>query len=114
MELSKSCIFCKIIVKEIPATIIAESDDILVIKDINPKAPIHYLIIPKKHITDITELHADDRGLAGDMLLMAKELSKSLSGSKAFKLLVNNGADAGQCVFHLHFHFLAGKKMADF
>ena len=109
-----SCIFCKIIAKQIPATLIAENDQLIVIKDINPKAPIHYLIIPKKHLADVTEFQSDDVSLAGAMLLMAKELSFQLSGSKAFKLIVNNGADVGQSVFHCHMHFLAGKKMADF
>lgn len=109
-----SCIFCKIITQQIPATVIAENDQIIVIKDINPKAPIHYLIIPKKHLSDITEFQPDDQNLAGAMLLMAKKLSEQLSGSKAFKLIINNGADVGQSVFHSHMHFLAGKKMSDF
>lgn len=112
--MSNSCIFCKVIAKQIPSTFIAENDQLIVIKDINPKAPIHYLIIPKKHLSDITEFHAEDISLAGSMLMMAKELAAQLGGSKAFKLLVNNGADAGQMVFHSHMHFLAGKKMADF
>ena len=109
-----SCIFCKIIAKQIPSTIITENDQVIVIKDIYPKAPIHYLIIPKKHIVDIAAFEAGDADLAASMLMMAKELTIMLDGSKAFKLLVNNGADAGQMVFHSHMHFLAGKKMADF
>ncbi len=109
-----SCIFCKIIARELPATIIAENQEIIVIKDINPKAPIHYLILPKRHIADITEFQDSDTNLAGQMLLMAKQLAKGLSGSQSFKLLVNNGADAGQVVFHSHIHFLAGKKFAEF
>ncbi len=112
--MSLSCIFCKIIAREVPSTIIAETDDIIVIKDINPKAPIHYLIIPKKHMADLTKFEQTDAPLAGHMLLMAKQLSQGLSGSQDFKLMVNNGADAGQIVFHAHIHFLAGKKMADF
>lgn len=112
--MQNSCIFCKIIAKQIPSTVIAETDDIIVIKDINPKAPVHYLIIPKKHIKDLTELELQDVELAGNMVLMAKQLSQELSGPQAFRLIVNNGADAGQCVFHAHVHFLAGKKMAEF
>jgi histidine triad (HIT) family protein len=109
-----NCIFCKIVAKQVPSSIIAETDDVLVIKDINPKAPIHYLIIPKKHIADLTGLEAGDVALAGQMLLMAKQLAQDLSGSKGFKLLVNNGPDAGQVVFHSHIHFLSGKKFAEF
>lgn len=108
------CIFCKIIAKEIPTTVIAENEQIIVIKDINPKAPIHYLIIPKKHVADITGFNDADIALAGQMVMMAKQLAQDLPGSKAFKLVVNNGADAGQCVFHVHFHLLSGRKMADF
>jgi len=116
-----SCIFCKIIAKEIPATMIAENEQIIVIKDINPKAPIHYLIIPKKHAADIAGFDDSDTQLAGQMIMMAKQLAQQLPGSQAFRLLVNNGADAGQCVFHVHFHFLSGPStglrmtgMADF
>ncbi len=104
----QSCIFCKIIAKQLPSTVIAENDNILVIKDINPKAPIHYLIIPKKHVADITGFEDSDTNLAGQMVLMAKQLAKQLAGSQSFKLLVNNGSDAGQIVFHAHFHFLSG------
>lgn len=106
---SHNCIFCKIIAKELPSKIIAETKDIIVIDNIAPKTPIHYLIIPKKHISDITALQLEDVTLAGEMVLMAKQLAAQLPGSQAFRLSVNNGSDAGQSVFHLHLHFLAGK-----
>ncbi len=108
-----ACIFCKIIAQEIPSTVIAENDSILVIKDINPKAPIHYLIIPKKHIADVASFTVQDEAIAGKILLMAQELSTTLSGSKSFKLIANTGAEVGQSVFHVHFHFLSGAKMAE-
>jgi len=111
---NKGCIFCKIAAKELPSKVIAENEDIIVIQDIHPKAPVHYLIIPKKHIKNIQEMEYPDAICIGQMMLMAKELSENLSGSKAFRLIMNNGADAGQSVFHLHCHFLSGRRMTDF
>jgi len=109
-----TCIFCKIIAKELPAQVIAENNDILVVKDITPKAPIHYLIIPKKHIADVQSLQNADVELAGNILLMAKQLSQTLSAPGAFRLIMNNGAAVGQSVFHIHCHFIAGRNMTDF
>ena len=106
-----SCIFCRIIAKELPATVIHETEEILVIKDINPKASIHYLIIPKMHIASISELHPNNEELAGKLLLTAKQLGSTLQGPQAFRLIINNGSEAGQIVFHLHIHFLAGKQL---
>jgi histidine triad (HIT) family protein len=111
---AQNCVFCKILAGQLPAKVIAQTDDIIVIDNIAPKAAIHYLIIPKKHVSDITALAQEDVTLAGDMLLMAKQLSSNLSGSQAFRLIVNNGSDVGQSVFHLHFHFLAGQRFFDF
>lgn len=111
---TSNCIFCKIINKEIPAAIVAENDSILVIQDRAPKAPVHNLIIPKQHVENIKTLQVDDAHITAQMMLMAKELSTRLSGSADFRLIMNNGAEAGQSVFHLHCHFLSGKKMLDF
>jgi len=110
-----ACIFCKIIARELPAKVIFENNNVMVIQDIAPKAPVHYLIFPKTHIKDLQSLNFDMENLIpGLMLFTAQELSKNLSGNKAFRLIFNNGADAGQSVFHLHAHFLSGKKMLDF
>ncbi len=108
-----SCIFCSIVAKTIPAQLIAENDQCIVIKDIHPKAPVHYLIISKKHITCLQEMNSEDAPVAAD-LLMAQQLSQTLPQPQAFRLLMNNGADAGQSVHHIHLHFLSGKKLTDF
>jgi histidine triad (HIT) family protein len=110
----QNCVFCKILAGQLPSKVIKQTSDIVVIDNIAPKAAIHYLIIPKKHVSDITALHQEDVTLAGEMVLMAKALAADLSGSQAFRLIVNNGADVGQSVFHLHFHFLAGQKFLDY
>ncbi|OQA35785.1 MAG: HIT-like protein [Candidatus Dependentiae bacterium ADurb.Bin331] len=106
---SSSCIFCKIISHQIPAKLIDETNNLIVIADIAPKASIHYLIIPKKHVADIQSLTGADAVLAGEMIMMAQKLSQQLMVPNAFKLVINSGAAAGQHVFHLHMHFLSGK-----
>jgi diadenosine tetraphosphate (Ap4A) HIT family hydrolase len=107
------CIFCKIIRRELPATVIAENEHILVIQDIAPKAPLHYLIIPKKHIADVRTLTDQDKEIAARIFYTAQELSQKLPGSGAFRLVLNNGKEVGQRVFHIHAHMLAGKAMTD-
>lgn len=106
------CIFCKIIAKEIPSTIIRENDSAIIIKDINPKAPIHYLIIPKMHFPNLMTLQEKDISIMDNLFLMIKNLANELS-LPAFRIVINNGKDAGQCVFHFHMHLLSGKKMVD-
>ncbi len=108
MAVNFDCIFCKIIANQISSKKIQETDDLIVIADIAPKAPVHYLIIPKKHIKNIQSCTDADQAMLGKILLMAKTLSQNLSGNQEFKLVVNNGASVGQSVFHIHVHFLAG------
>lgn len=108
------CIFCKIITKEVPAQFVKEKGNLIVIKDRSPQAPIHYLIIPKKHIQDIQALSSMDTIYTSAMIATAQELSKELPGSGDFRLVVNSGKDAGQRVFHLHMHFLAGSQFTDY
>lgn len=109
--MNQDCIFCKIIANQIPSKRIQETDEIIVIADIAPQAPVHYLIIPKKHIKNIQSCADIDQALLGKILLMVKKLSQELSGNQEFKLIANNGASMGQSVFHIHFHFLAGKNL---
>lgn len=104
----KNCLFCKIANREIPADIIYQDDRFIVFKDINPKAPVHYLIIPKKHIKSVNHLKSEDRELAGELLLIAKKIAreKDISG---YRLVFNVGKKGGQVIQHLHLHFLAGE-----
>ncbi len=107
-----NCIFCKIISGTIPSSFIAQNDHVIVIKDISPKTPSHFLIIPKKHIADVSCLTADDREYASAILLMAQQLSHSNESLREFRLVSNNGTTMGQSVFHIHFHFLAGAHLS--
>ena len=106
--INKECIFCAIIQGSIPTEIIKETKNLFVIKDISPQAPIHYLIIPKKHYHDLVSVPADECCMFSSMLKLAQELGKEAGD---FKLVLNNGYNAGQRVFHLHMHFLAGKEL---
>lgn len=108
----RDCLFCKICKKTTPARIIKEDQELIVIKDINPKAPIHLLVIPKKHITSIAHLDKKDVGLAGLMIYQAKLLAKRFKIAKrGYKLVFNVGQDGGQVIGHLHLHLLGGKKL---
>ena len=106
-----NCVFCKIIDKKIQSDIIIESNEIIVIKDIAPKTNLHLLIIPKKHIKDILSFEHNDFDYAPKMFLMAKYLSDKFEDAKNFKLVINNGSGAGQAIFHVHMHFLAGENL---
>lgn len=108
----QNCIFCKIITGHIPSKIIYETELSIVLQDIAPQAPIHYLIIPKQHVQDLVS--CTDPKLVVDLLSIPAHLARSIGQQQstdpvAFKLFTNNGYAAGQRVFHLHFHFLSGK-----
>ena len=105
-------IFQKIIDKEIPAEILFEDDKCLVFKDINPIAPIHVLIIPKKPIEKISDSKKEDTELLGYLLLKAGDIARELGVEEAFRLVVNNGAGAQQTVFHIHIHLIAGREFS--
>ncbi|HHT63605.1 MAG: histidine triad nucleotide-binding protein [Bacillota bacterium] len=109
------CIFCKIIKKEIPSQIVFEDDEILAFKDINPMAPVHILLIPKKHISDITEISSDDAELIGRIHVTAVKIAKDLGiDQDGFRLVNNCKKHGGQEVFHLHFHLIGGRKLGAF
>ncbi len=107
--MSETTIFAKIVNKEIPADIIFEDDLCLAFKDVNPQAPTHILIIPKKPIPKLVDADNDDQALLGHLLLTARDIAKKLDCQDAFRIAINNGEQAGQTVFHLHVHLLAGR-----
>lgn len=102
----KQCIFCKIIKKEIPSDIVYEDEKVLALRDINPKAPIHFLIVPKKHIESIK---SDESERAAEKLILAAKKVAQKKGIKGYRLVFNVGREGGQVIEHLHLHFLAGK-----
>lgn len=105
-------IFQKIIDKELPADIVYEDDVCLAFHDINPVAPIHVLIIPKKQINKLSDSKIKDKDLLGHLLLVAGDIARKLEVAEAFRLVVNNGAGAQQTVFHLHLHLIAGRDLS--
>ncbi len=102
-------IFTKIINKQIPADIFYEDELCLAVKDINPQAPVHLLLIPKKPIDMLSNAQPDDQALLGHMLLVVGKITRELKVDGAFRLVVNNGKEGGQAVFHVHMHILAGR-----
>lgn len=106
-------IFGKIIAGEIPSEFIYEDDHCIAINDIAPQAPVHVLVIPKKGIPRLVDAEAHDQDLLGHLLLAAGKIAEQLGVQDAFRLVINNGEGAGQTVFHLHLHIIAGKTFAE-
>jgi histidine triad (HIT) family protein len=102
-------IFSKIIAREIPADIVYEDDLCLAFRDINPQAPVHVLLLPKRELAKLSDASPDSQALLGHLLLAAGKIARELRIDDAFRLVVNNGASAGQSVFHLHLHILGGR-----
>ena len=102
-------LFTKILNKQIPATFIYEDELCFAINDVNPQAPVHVLVIPKRPLDRLSSAQTEDQMLLGHLLLVVGKITRLLKIEGAFRLVVNNGADAGQSVFHLHLHILAGR-----
>ena len=108
-----SCLFCKIVAGEIPAKRVHEDDHVVAFEDINPQAPLHVLVIPKRHIATLNDLQAGDDGLVGEMLRRAAAIANDRGfGASGYRAVFNCNTDAGQTVFHIHLHVLAGRRLA--
>ncbi len=108
----EDCVFCKIIKGEIPSEKVYEDDKVIAFKDIQPAAPIHVLVIPKKHIEKLIDVTEEDRHLISHIYQVINKIAKDMKiEDDGFRVIVNCGKDAGQEVMHLHFHLLAGKKL---
>jgi len=108
----EGCIFCRIAAKEIPASVVYEDTEMLAFDDISPKAPVHVLLIPKEHFASLNELPAGREGLLGRMLEKARAVAEARGVAKSgYRVVLNTARDAGQDVFHIHFHVLGGRKM---
>lgn len=108
----ENCLFCKIIKKEIPSTIVYEDEEVLAFRDINPVAPVHVLVIPKKHISSLVDLEPEDEAIVGKIYTIINKIAKQENiFESGFRVIVNYGEDGGQEVKHLHFHLIGGKKL---
>jgi histidine triad (HIT) family protein len=107
------CIFCKIVSKAIPAKVLFEDDDLVAFHDLNPVAPVHVLVIPKKHISGLGDASPDDALVLGKLLIAARRAAEETGVSASgFRTVINHGAHAGQSVFHVHVHVMGGRAMA--
>src|ERR1700684_839254 len=107
-----ACLFCKIMAGEIPSTKVFEDDRTYAFRDINPQAPTHILVVPRKHIASLAEADAEDQGLLGYLHLVAARIASSEGLSDGFRTVINTGNDGGQTVDHLHVHLLGGRAMS--
>jgi histidine triad (HIT) family protein len=105
-------IFEKIIARQIPAEIIWEDDDVVAFQDVNPQAPVHVLIVPKRVVPRLADATENDRALLGKLLLVARDLAKKLDLSSGYRVVINSGPDAGESVPHLHVHLLGKRALA--
>ncbi len=113
MNHDPNCIFCKIVEKKIPSKIVYEDDSVAAFEDVNPQAPVHTLVVPKKHIPDIHSMSEADRELVGHLFFTARKIAEDKGlDEKGYRMVINNGRGAGQTVFHLHLHILSGRRFS--
>jgi len=106
------CLFCGIVEGKIKGNIVYQDNSVVAFKDINPKAPVHLLIIPRRHVAGVLDLNADDGAMICHIFAVAARLAREQGiADSGFRVVVNSGADAGQSVFHLHYHLLGGRRM---
>lgn len=106
----EDCLFCRIAAKKIPAKVVYEDADVLAFEDINPQAPVHLLVIPRKHVSSLNEAGEEERVLLGTLVLTARRLAKNHGiDAKGYRVVLNTLAGAGQSVFHVHLHLLGGR-----
>jgi len=110
MSMADQCLFCRIVRREIPATLVAETEDCIAFRDINPQAPVHVIVIPREHVPSLND--ATDAAMVGRLSLLAAEIAKREGISEGgYRTVINTNADAGQTVFHIHLHLLGGRPM---
>ncbi len=108
------CIFCKIVAGEVPSKIVYQDEEVMAFPDIHPEAPVHLLIIPKKHIPSLAHLTEADAPLAGHMVIVATQLGKKYGVAESgYRLVINSGEQGGQVIPHLHLHLIGGRRLAD-
>jgi histidine triad (HIT) family protein len=106
------CIFCEIVAGKIPAKTVYSDDDIIAFHDINPQAPTHVVVIPRRHITSLLDLQPEDDALAGALVRKGRDIAREMGfGERGFRLVMNAGDDAGYSVYHIHLHVLAGRQL---
>ena len=109
--MADACLFCRIVAKEIPAKIVAETADCVAFRDVKPQAPVHVLVVPRTHVPSLNEV--TDATIVGKLAQLAKDLAQREGlTERGYRLVINTNADAGQTVFHLHMHLLGGRKMS--
>ncbi len=107
------CLFCGIVEGKVPANIVYQDDSVVVFKDLRPRAPVHFLIIPRRHIVSVLDIDPNDGALVGQIFQVAARLAREHGVAESgFRVVVNVGPDAGQSVFHLHYHLLGGRQMS--